>query len=191
MGLPRATFIGFLMFCAKSLSFRVVNISIIFGLGELLGLSLQSGACFSGSDTSRKTFFSYDCSNCMVFYSRIKRTCSNCMVFYSRIERATNTAPRNARRASVAFCRPGRLPGELKRFRPPTSYLRRPTSHSLFPTSSFLLPSSDFLLPTSCFPLPASLLPSSCFPLPASPQGWPVFRRRRHQSGHPMVPCLD
>ena len=122
-----------------------------------------------------KNFFSYDCSNCMVFYSRIKRTCSNCMVFYSRIERATNTAPRNAQRASVAFCRPGRLPGELQRFRPPTSYLRCPTSHSLLPTSSFLLPSSDFLLPTSCFPLPASLLPTSCFPLPASPKGWPVF----------------
>ena len=140
-------------------------------LGELLGLLLQSGACFSGSDTSRKTFFSYDCSKCMVFYSRIKRTCSNCMVFYSRIERATNTAPRNARRASVAFCRPGRLPGELQRFRPPTSYLRCPTSHSLLPTSSFLLPSSDFLLPTSCFPLPASLLPTSCFPLPTSKGG--------------------
>ena len=98
---------GFWCFFAKSISFRVVDISIIFSLGELLGLSLQSGACFSVSDTSRKTFLSYDCSNCKVFYNRIKRACSNCMVFYSRIERASEPISEARGDASRCFLRGG------------------------------------------------------------------------------------
>ena len=186
------------------------------------------------------------------------------MVFYSRILRRTNTAPRNARRPSVApggSGLGGRIPREpsaspeASRESPVAPYFSLPTSNLLLPTSCFQLPSSSLLLPTSCFQfqrlsklvhidtidvlthfpcdgqgllsfyasktasqraqaLPAShvpppisdflllisyfLLPRSSFQLPASyfvlptsrfPEGWPVFRRRRHQSGHPMVPC--